>query len=789
MVVAPDHRVWTHLRSDQPLSVTAFKTMIEREYPSPDPQFSGGLLLLAEPPSSEAPHGRIWFELIHKPIHRSFGPPSDDKPWAMLLGYSGVPGSWIQREATEPWDFGDPQVFSWWNTCISRTDRRRHSMALAGREFFVHGGDVDCFNGYSWTSQAIGRGRDNRYPVELLPEPDGKGFVVLHPEAPPSPTWTDPGIHPEHVWRWRDGDWHDVALPQPLEWHTCDRRPVMGVGGMWVCSRDGLWFAPFDGAAPPVVTPGLGQFAWEYGFAETDEEGRLCVRSSAIWKVDEPAPPPADQSLKDGSKRPIAQPAHHAPHRAAGVVIREPDGACRFSPGDFQQPFGTQAQLPDLHFSIVDLDGQRIYAGWNTGMSNLCLQPPIMLYTPAAPDNVIQLKHLKKLSLNITEAGFVIDDAGGVIAQEFQHDIVRFNGQDWQPIDALHGVSARALAAGHDGVLVVLAGDNTWRLVSAQSARTYDSLEQLIEKNRELIATAYSRIRLTGYECLKLSISVDFDKNIWICCPTAGLAKVLTANAWQEVMAVSPSDGAMIAAFSSYVYADRSGRVSDDAHGKLARVRNGAIESTRAPDNAVHGPFAFGPLTAADGSLWVSETDNGNLIGAVRIDPTGAFQRFAHMRPRCADASGAVFLSAPGFGFSAITELRVWQSGNPLAPLPDRRDGYWMARVPPMFADAPGSIWLFSNAGLQHVHGEGSTPLTFKLDDSIWVLHGAARFPPDDPSTSDGWDVIDFEAAGLSKLGYFILLRNNEWQLGGPHPTPNFSLRLVPIPGSFVVRR
>ncbi len=719
VVAAPDRRIWTQLHSDEPLSIGAFKTMIEREYANPDPQFSGGLLLLAEPPADSAPHGRIWFELMHARDPRSrWDRNSHDEPWAVLLGYSGVPGSWIERHATKEWDFGNGQLFGWWNTCISRDARRHHCVALAGRAFFVHGGDVECFDGSNWTTKTNGRGPDNRHSVELMSEPDGKGIVVLQHETIATPTWDHPRIVPEHVWRWRDGDWKDVTLPEPVEWHIRDSRPTMGSGGMWICSRDGLWFSPFDGSAPPVASRVMGDFQW-YNWAriDSDEQGRLYVRSEVIWKANQPQPPPHAQALLDEAKVLSDHRASYVTQRAAdvkitlakagGVIVRETDGSCHFSPGDLDQPFGPQAQLPDEHFSVVEIDGHTLYAGWNTGASNVCPDPPVMVFNPDAPDNIVPLTHSPELDLDITAAGLVVDDAGGVITQKFQGDIVRFDGQAWHPIVGLDPVAALAFAAGHDGVLIVLAADKTWRLISTQSASMYASLEELVERNRDLIARAFFGIQLTGHECLRLSIAVDSDKNIYICCPMASLAKVLVGNSWQEVMTVSPSDVATIAAFSSRVYADRSGRVSNDARGLLAQVRGGVVQITDVPQysfSSWSSDFAVsGPLCAADGSLWVSETNNSNLVGAVRIDPTGALTRFANMQARCADAGGAVFLSGPATSLWASTEMRVWQSGTATTPLPVRgiaSGGYRMAPPPEMFAADPGSIWAFTAAGL-----------------------------------------------------------------------------------------
>jgi hypothetical protein len=338
-----------------------------------------------------------------------------------------------------------------------------------------------------------------------------------------------------------------------------------------------------------------------------------------------------------------------------------------------------------------------------------------------------------------------VDDAGGIIAQRFQGDIVRFDGKAWQPIDGLHDVTAQAFAAGHNGVVVVLAADNTYRLISPQSSGTYASLEELVEKNRNLIAAAFSSIQLTGHECLRLSIAVDPDQNIWVCCPQASLSKVLVGQSWQEVMTVAPPDVATIAAFSSRVYADRSGRNSADAEGLLAQVRNGIVGTSAAPQYSLSTwclSFAdSGPLNAADGSVWVSETDNLNVVGAVRIDPTGALTRFPDTLPRCADAGGAVFLSGPASSFSASTEMRIWQSGTATTPLPVSgiaSGGYRMAAPPEMFAGGPGSIWAFTAAGLRHLRGDGN-PMTFKLDDSLYVVDGKTPHQPEYRSDGNIW--------------------------------------------------
>ncbi len=72
--------------------------------------------------------------------------------------------------------------------------------------------------------------------------------------------------------------------------------------------------------------------------------------------------------------------------------------------------------------------------------------------------------------------------------------------------------------------------------------------------------------------------------------------------------------------------------------------------------------------------------------------------------------------------------------------------------------------------------------MTFKLDDSLYVVDGAHRHHPE---YAVGWEHLggrDYNAVALSKLGYFVLARDNNSIPGNSMPTPGFSLRLVPLP-------
>lgn len=801
---APDHRIWTQLRSGEPLNKGAFETMIEREYANPDPQYSGGLLLLAESPTGEVPRGRIWFELIHDRDPASRWSHDDhDEPWALLLGYSGVPGKWIERDATEAWDFGNRQIFQWWNTCICRDERRRHFVAQSGRAFFVHGDDVEYFDGAKWKTKTIGRGTKKNYNVELMPEPDNKGIVVLHPPtAPEAPN--APEVVPDTFSRWRDGDWKEMKIwSGSVEWHIQGYNPHMGVGGMWLQSRDGLSFCSFSDASDSVPTHTVGDFQWEHwARTETDEQGRLIVRCDLICKSPQSSAPPHVRELFDEMNR--LRSSHNASQsewlaanheielaKAGGVIVLEPDGSSRFSPGDPDQPVGLQAQIPDQRFMVIDTDGARIYAAGKQQAINICPSPPVMIFNPEAPDNVVQLTHTPEFDLHTSPAGFVVDDAGGIIAGRFQGGIFRFNGKAWLPVDGAAGLTARGLAAGHDGILVVLCANSTWRLMTPTSGATYASLEEMVEKNRELIAKAFFDNRLTGHGILNLSIAGDLDKNIWICCPQERLAKVLLGQTWQNLLDVKPSDVATIAAFSSQVYAVRSGNNSADVEGVLFQVRNGELGNSVAPKSCLYASSTmftdFGPINAADGALWVCETNDGNFAGAVRIDPAGTLSRYPGMRPCCAEASGAVILctgDTPGLA-SATAELRVWQNGKVGLPLlvSGFGTGGWgaVASSPAIFAGDKSSIWAFTAAGLQHLRGQ--SPTTLQADNVLYVIDGANPHPWEHEFGAGALGGRDFDAEGVSTLGYFVMVRTNcSMQPFDSMSTPAFSLQLVPIP-------
>ena len=100
---------------------------------------------------------------------------------------------------------------------------------------------------------------------------------------------------------------------------------------------------------------------------------------------------------------------------------------------------------------------------------------------------------------------------------------------------------------------------------------------------------------------------------------------------------------------------------------------------------------------------------------------------------------------------------------------------------PPPRAGNAGSIWAFTAAGLLHLRGDGN-PMTFNVDDPLYVVDGAHRRHPED---KDGWEdpgVRDYNAAALSKLGYFVLMRDDSFLPTSPIRTPGYSLHLVPIP-------
>lgn len=196
--VGPDQRVW-HVMSlpttpwsqsppGERADRTVVKRLIEREFARPAPQ-----LWWARPALFEKA-GRVWFIT------------SDGQH---LLGYSGVPGNWLERSLAAD------RVFAGTAPGHGRFDYAGCNLALDGRCFFPDTDGVHTFDGKAWSYDPLAPAdarvdRSQRAGLRgvpiLLPEPDGRGIVAFTHDAQ------------EPFWLYRDGKWNRWPVPPLTHW-------------------------------------------------------------------------------------------------------------------------------------------------------------------------------------------------------------------------------------------------------------------------------------------------------------------------------------------------------------------------------------------------------------------------------------------------------------------------------------------------------------------------------------------------------------------------------------------
>jgi hypothetical protein len=214
------------------------------------------------------------------------------------------------------------------------------------------------------------------------------------------------------VWRWRDGTWRKISLPVPKSFTEFDTNPILGDGGMWNYTREGLWFSSFDGSTdPPTPKCEIGPYKFSgpnlwsepYGWYHpwliyTDEKGRLYVGSDLVWKTDESNGPNPDlQPLCNEYDAALKMNPQNLSFmqeiectlvkKGGGIIVREPDGSCHLMAGVMHIPRPLQNELPDQSFHVIGhLDNGVIYAQSDT--VDKFGRNPIMVFTPGAPGNV-----------------------------------------------------------------------------------------------------------------------------------------------------------------------------------------------------------------------------------------------------------------------------------------------------------------------------------------------------------------------------------------------------------------
>lgn len=371
------------------------------------------------------------------------------------------------------------------------------------------------------------------------------------------------------------------------------------------------------------------------------------------------------------------------------------------------------ATFPTLAFGYLHAvmrDGT-VLAGWHRSRCQVA-------YKPGAPENRTFLKAELLELRNFPFSSWPAPD-GSLWAFTRDYRLLHFDGKQWrgdsrvttQPAKATSISNPYSLIAGRGQV--VLLDDERYKsrkrkfvLMTPRSVHTAKTLEELVAKHHKTIAAAFSSEVRRRFWASGLALVADRAGNIWVE-KVAEELKVFDGKRWLDVVpALKQADRKIERA--SLMYAVDGGRkicFSDQHQGPnfaragesyVARVENGKIVfSVAAP---CYRSFRY--LLDPRGGLWLSgylpkEQRRVHRRVLYRVTSKETVKVPGVSFAKLAEPGGSVWLSkiwdAPG------DRYRIWRDGRIVQEVrAPGSAGSWL------FADRPGSVWMWSQFALQH---------------------------------------------------------------------------------------
>jgi len=338
----------------------------------------------------------------------------------------------------------------------------------------------------------------------------------------------------------------------------------------------------------------------------------------------------------------------------------------------------------------------------------------IMVYTPGASENRATL-HGDKITLN--GPAFAVADDGAIWTTRDVKGLTRFDGQKWQPQADQPPCAANWITAGAQGVVFVRS-NNIGYLYQGDKKIDSGTLPSLLEKNRDLVCRAFGP-GSPAFDYRRQSeqnwrFAADRQGNIWYSTGEGNLS-ILTGkrrrSAWQSSRPIDKQifhvkglvplgDGSKIC------IAGWPRNNPGQERFVIGEINGDNIKTTLLPQQSV-----FGTLRDTENCLWISGGANirGSFTPTIfHLGPEGVLEeRQQHCRPILADAAGNVWLD-----LISTDAVRLWRNKN------------WDREIPIpgllsrtlLVSDRPGSVYVPTIMGLQHLVAAGPSFDHFQLD-------------------------------------------------------------------------
>ena len=727
--VGPDGRVWWEVR--RPPGGMRYEDMrgvIEEQFHSESPVLAGARPILFEP------GGRAWFSFFSG---------------SYLCAYDG--NRWIElKEERHPRS---------WGVCVGHGRRvsSGYNYIIQGKAFFQGGRGVYVFEPETemLSFQLMGEGFTRRY---LLPEPDGAGIVAYYASSRKAPV----------LWRWRDGEWTQIALPTGF-----DSLRIAGMAaaenGIWIDEQDtrdtryrakkpenpprtGLRFIPFDPegfeedkeqdvdkhfAAGPYTVKGVMLDSY-------DTLDTTYVRAKEIRKVGKSLGPGMLIKRRDGVHALLG--ARFAESWEQRRYLDEPDSGpilvaekqAVWFPG---RKGGEPAQLYSLKNGSLIATMREENFRWlhavlpdgtviaRSGGGRPTGRLTSAAFKPGAPDDRKFLDY-KKTEFCLGPIFCAAPD-GTVWAQiaEKRDDgeerprtgtIARFDGEQWRPIEQLRGTrSVYQFLPGRNGEILMRASRGFYFMIGDKFYRQRN-LEALIAEHREEFAAAYfmgvaPRRSSRGPYPKGFRIVADKAGNVWLHTIKSDddSLKVLAGDTWLDAEPALRKMGPdsrlkFITGLGDgrmlYLTDFRSAR--DKGVSCYAEVSNGEVVLAPAPRCEDSGKHRT-RVTDHDKALWVMSRPPAGERRGRPVYRKALFRLFGDREQEVTFCPGYPALC------DATGNVWLWSSFPGHTSSADIwsegkvRHTVRMPGVPRhLFSDRPGSVFAFGSAGISHLTAE-----------------------------------------------------------------------------------
>ena len=546
VTVGPDGRVWWEFRTPPGrIRYEDIREVIEEQFHSESPVTISARPVLFEP------GGRVWFSFNHG---------------YYLCGYDGQ--RWIEYQ--------EKQYPRSWGVCPNH-GRRGYNYVIQGQAFFLAARGVRTFDPQTETLSYQPILEKNTAMRHLVPEPDGAGILA----------WYAPRQKTPLLWRWRDDEWTQIALPPDV-----DSQRVAGIAaaenGIWIDEQDtpstryrakklgltthtGLRFIPFDPegfekdkkqdgdkhfAAGPYTVKGV-----MLDFYDTLDT--TYVRAKEILALGNPLGPGMLIKQREGKVSVVlgerfAEPwekRRYFDEPDSGPILVAEKQAVWF-PG---RKGGEPAQLYSLkdgHLlaTMRDENFRWVHAALPDGPV-IARHPTktneysMAAFKPGAEDdrNLLHCKRteMKRGAFCVAADGTVWTEAIGSPEGQAAGGafIARFDGRQWKPAEPIGDMrNVQSFLPGQNGELLVKA-KRRFFFVIGDKLYTDQDLEALIVAHRKEFAAAYfmSAHLLHGslftYYNRSFSVVADREENIWLHRRDPNSLKVLTGDGWLDAEA------------------------------------------------------------------------------------------------------------------------------------------------------------------------------------------------------------------------------------------------------------